>query len=107
MSKAQEILGLVEGYSQSLTKKQIEDIYKVMHLFLVRGKHFTDSEAKFEIKLMRERLGDTGVIDNPESYLSMARIGATKRILRKDRRSILLSIENAINHGTYGGVVKR
>lgn len=75
-------------------------------MFLVR-KGFSLDEATFEIKIIKERIGlekfvaasGKGKFDN-EEYIRLSRIGAKKRMNRKERINVSQSLSNAINHAS-------
>ena len=93
--------------SFSTDPKFVTAFTRIAIMFLVRDKGFSFDDADFEIKLIKERIGlekfvaasGKGKFDN-EEYIRLVRIGAKKRLNRKDRISVSLSLSNAINHAS-------
>jgi hypothetical protein len=83
---------------KSLNVKQLDEIWKKIETVLMHSFDFTDEEILDEIVLIKNRLGLTGIIDRPDSYLTMNRDGAIKEFDHTEKKEIVESIKVVIFH---------
>lgn len=78
-------------------------VYQIFVGFIVRSGKLDQFDAIEEAN----RMEDAGLdmlappSEREHQYLTLVRIGATFKLNRKDRRELLLSLENAINHASF------
>lgn len=75
--------------------------------FLVRGGKFDKEQAKFELDLIKERIGLEDFLSGfggrfcNVGYIRMTRIGARVRLNRQDRIEIALTLDRAAEHALF------
>lgn len=82
----------------ALTKIDMARIEANMELFLVRDQGFSFVDMRIEVEMIKRRVGFLAFAEDSNSYLRMRRIGARKTLTRHERKSIVASLENAVNH---------
>ena len=85
----------------TVTQKEMIEIMAVMVIFLVRDNGFTQAQAEMEVDMIDKKIGVMAVSKNPNEYLRMRRVGSTKKLNRQERKAVLPSLQNAINHGFF------
>ena len=80
-----------------------QEVYSIFTNFIVRGNKLNQWDAVEEANRMQDI--ELPLLGTPqereEKYLTHVRIGATFKLNRKERRDLLLSLENAINHASF------
>lgn len=75
--------------------------------FLVRGGKFNEEQAKFEIGLIKEKIGLEDFLNGfggrfvHADYIRMTRIGANVRLNRQDRIEVALTLDRAAEHALF------
>lgn len=83
---------------------------KIIFLFLTRDHLFSKVDATFETNLIvnlgMAKLNDSAKASKFQNdlYVRTSRVGAGKRLNRKEKINIAMSINNAINHASFGSV---
>jgi len=77
--------------------------FEIFKLFLVRDHGFTTPEAIWEVNFFKELEVTWGMSGRAlkDLYVHKLRKGSKKRLNRKDKMWIIMSLENAMNHACF------
>jgi len=94
------------SYPVNMTKTAFtEQAFRIFVAFVVRNKVLSRAQAEEEVAIMKDAgldlTSDMSMSEREERYLTKQRIGASFPLTRADRKNLLLSLENAINHATF------
>lgn len=88
-------------------KMSMNKAYSIFAHFLVReGWSFYD--VKWEISFLRKQNINANMSEREmkDAYFPKIRLGAKKRINRKERMNVILTLQNAMNHSLYSEAMK-
>ena len=86
-----------------MMKIKMSKVYTIFAHFLVRdGWSFAD--ALWEVNFLKAQKVNADMTHKElkEAYFPKVRLGAKKRVTRKDRMNVLLTLENSMNHASVG-----
>jgi hypothetical protein len=82
-----------------------EQAFRLFVTFVVRNGVLSRGQALEEVEIMKsagmDLTSDMSMTERESRYLTKQRIGASFPLTRADRKNLLLSLENAINHATF------
>lgn len=94
------------SYPVNMTKTAFTELaYKLFVAFVVRNKVLSRGKALEEVEMFKsaglDLTSDMSMTEREERYLTKVRVGASFPLNRAERKGLLMSLENAINHATF------